>query len=188
MDEHTCTIDDCDKQRRGNGPWCYGHYMKNWRYGTPTPQHASRVENSPGDRFGTLVLVERIGARWLCSCDCGRTRMAAAGELNRTGSSSTCGWRPNHRSDTPTYAAVHGRLRNDLGSASKRQCADCTQQAHHWSYDHSADDEMHELIANTLVAYSADQSHYAPRCVPCHKRYDLGRLNSALRSDRLEAS
>lgn len=178
MDERTCSVDGCNKSVRGNSEWCYGHYMKNWRYGTPTPTHPSRVVNRPGDRFGTLILVERQGHRWLCECSCGRTRLASAGDLNRTLDATTCGYRPNHRTDEVSYSAVHDRLRSDLGPASRHQCTDCGSTAHHWSYDHTADDERHELIGRCLVAYSVSQDHYSPRCVPCHKRYDLDRIDA----------
>ena len=29
------------------------------------------------------------------------------------------------------------------------------------------------------IAYSNNPEHYEPRCVPCHKRFDLGRVDSA---------
>lgn len=179
MDKSTCDIPGCEKPVRGRSCWCYGHYMKNWRYGTPTPEHPSRVVDIIGARYGTLVVVERVDQKWLCECDCGRSRVASAGELNRTGNANTCGHRPAHRANAPTYAAAHERLRTDLGSASSHQCTDCGETAYHWSYDHDDPNEMYERIGTTLIAYSPIQSHYAPRCVPCHKRYDLGHLNSA---------
>lgn len=187
MENPTCSVTGCSKQVRGKTGWCYGHYMKNWRYGTPTPEHATRIVDIAGSRFGTLTVVARIENKWRCECDCGRTRIVSAGELNRTGSANTCGYRPAHRCDNPTYSAAHDRIRTDCGPASLHQCQDCGNRAAHWSYDHEDPDEMHEMIGSTLVAYSANQSHYAPRCVPCHKRYDLGRLD-ALRGNRRDAA
>lgn len=61
--------------------------------------------------------------------------------------------------------------------AQTHQCIDCGSQAYHWSYDHDAPDEMYETIGKYLVAYSPSQEHYAPRCVPCHKRFDLDRID-----------
>ena len=178
MDKGTCSVDGCEKSLRSS-TFCYAHYMKNWRYGTPTPTHPSRVRNAPGDRIGTLTLIERIGQQWRCECECGRIRLSRSGDLNRAGDASTCGYRPNHRIESPSYGAAHDRIRRDRGSASLHRCVDCDSQAHHWSYDHAADDEMHEMIGNSLVAYSPSQDHYLPRCVPCHKRFDLDRIDAA---------
>lgn len=39
-----------------------------------------------------------------------------------------------------------------------------------------APEEQHEYgLSTNPVAYSMNPDHYQPRCVPCHKRYDLDR-------------
>ena len=71
-----------------------------------------------------------------------------------------------------TFAAMSG-------AASEHDCVDCGGSAYQWSYDHSDPDER---VATepplTGIAYSLNPEHYSPRCVPCHKRFDLGRLDA----------
>lgn len=73
-----------------------------------------------------------------------------------------------------TYDGLHARLRSTLGPASNRDCVDCGAEARHWSYDHCDPDERIGLAGQKYaVAYSVKPEHYHPRCVPCHKRFDL---------------
>ena len=180
MTNATCSLADCDKPIKRSG-FCYGHYMKNWRYGTPTPTFAPGWVDIRGHRFGTLVVRERSGSRWVCDCDCGRVRLVSAGELNRDGDSSTCGdRRTHHRREDAGYTAAHQRCRSDRGLVQLHSCIDCGAPAQHWSYNHDDPDERlaHGLSAKA-IAYSLDPNHYSPRCVRCHKRFDLGRADSA---------
>lgn len=179
---NTCTVNGCDKPTRSKG-LCYGHYMKQWRYGTPTPEHAPRRMNLIGKRFGTLTVTEPLDWRfWICECDCGETARRDAGNLRRWGDRNTCGTPGKHYySEEPGYSAAHSRVRRIHGSASLHSCSDCGEPAYHWSYDHMDADEMyHEYKPGTFAAYSAKPEHYSARCVPCHKRYDLDRNDSAL--------
>ena len=173
-----CTAKNCAKPVKRAG-LCYGHYMKQWRYGTPEPEHKSRYEDVSGRRFGTLVAISYNGnGNWLCECDCGsRVTRALSADLKRR-KRPTCGNGMCRRDEVPSYAAVHQRLVNDLGQASRYECADCPAGARQWSYDHQDSEELHSLDEATLgIAYSADQGHYQPRCVPCHKRFDLSHQN-----------
>jgi hypothetical protein len=176
--ERTCAVPGCTQPHK-RGDYCYGHYMKNWRYGTPTPTHSRKWQDLQGQRFGQLVAVERTGRAWLCRCDCGRTAIALAGDLNR-GSAITCGDRATHRrTDGADYTAAHQRVRTDRGNARDHECVDCGKGAAHWSYDHADPDERHSTQWRTEgIAFSLDPAHYEPRCVPCHKRFDLGRIDA----------
>ena len=53
-----------------------------------------RIPLSPGDRFGRLVVIERVPSaynpRYLCRCDCGRQLEVFGGNL-RSGNSRSCG-------------------------------------------------------------------------------------------------
>lgn len=184
MANGTCSLPTCTKPLKRGG-FCYGHYMKNWRYGTPTPEFSPSWDDVRGKRFGTLVVLERDGAKWICKCDCGRERAASAGELNRTGEAATCGHRPTHRrADEAGYTAAHQRCRSDRGRVQLHDCVDCGRTAQHWSYNHDDPDERLALgLSANPVAYSLNPEHYSPRCVKCHKRFDLGRTDSALVRD-----
>ena len=179
MSDSTCAVPECTIPIKRGG-YCYGHYMKNWRYGTPAPVWPSKVEDIRGQRFGSLVVIEREGMAWSCLCDCGASTLALAGGLNR-GSSISCGDRFTHarRADSG-YRAAHDRCRADRGTAASHSCADCGAPARYWSYNHDDPNEMTSNVPRTKgIAYSLSPSHYSPRCVPCHKRFDLDRVNAA---------
>jgi hypothetical protein len=88
---------------------------------------------------------------------------------------------PRWQGSNVEYGAVHCRLRSHRGSARSHSCEDCGQPAKQWSYNH---DDPNELIQQSGVLqglpYSSDVNHYSPRCVPCHKRFDLRRLGKAV--------
>lgn len=174
MPDDTCAVTDCAKPTRTYG-LCYGHYMKAWRYGTPTPNHPRRWVDYTGVRFGSLVATSRTPeGRWLCTCDCGRTTIVLVGDLRR-GTTTTCGDRKHRRRDDAGYAAAHGRCETDRGPAHAHLCIDCGQPAKHWSYDHDDPQERVQVGGyGDGCPYSLDPAHYSPRCVPCHKTYDLG--------------
>lgn len=175
-DSAICPVDDCSKAVLRGG-FCYAHYMKQWRYGTPTPERPPKYVDITGQRFGTLIVVSRNGKMWLCRCDCGRERNASTGELNRC-NDATCGHRPSHRrSDEAGYTAAHQRITMDRGPIKQQHCIDCGGQAAHWSYDHTDPDERIGTKGAALgLPYSLNSDHYAPRCVPCHKSFDLAHL------------
>lgn len=179
MNNGTCSVEGCVKPIKRGG-FCYAHYMKNWRYGTPTPVHPPSWVDIRGKRFGTLVVVERVGSAWRCVCDCGEERITGAGGLNREGDSNTCGVEGRHLRADIGYGTAHDRVRKQFGSATGHQCVDCDAPAAQWSYNHDDPNEMfdHKLSARP-IAYSADPLHYSPRCVPCHKRFDLDRVDAA---------
>lgn len=75
--------------------------------------------------------------------------------------------------DKATYTAVHHRIRELRGSAKEYQCADCGNQAKHWSYNHDDPNERRELVGKYTLAFSTDLTCYSPRCVRCHKKHDM---------------
>ncbi|VEW13547.1 Uncharacterised protein [Brevibacterium casei] len=175
-----CQVDDCSKDAYRKD-YCYAHYMKDWRYGTPTPQHPDRWEDLTGRRFGTLTATARRGdGMWELRCDCGNPTTARASALNR-GDKLHCEDISLHRRrDDAGYRAAHDRVRRDRGKASEHACTDCGSQAQQWSYDHEDPNECYaEDLSLSPVAYSLDVNHYQPRCIPCHKRFDLGRIDAA---------
>lgn len=193
----TCTVEECEKPARSRtAKLCPMHYHRLYRYGTLErtttlvargertlpPSHPRQPQHNPGDVIGTLTLIHRDGTHWVCRCTCGETRRATAGELNRTGEQNTCGTKVNHLSDTAEYGAAHGRVRTRRGPASNHACADCGEPAQHWSYDHLDPNERISSRGESKgCAYSLVVDHYQPRCVPCHKRYDLDMINGTRR-------
>ena len=178
-DAQMCPVEDCPKASYRKG-YCYAHYMKVWRYGTPTPTFPPRWHDVRGARFGTLLVTnERIGRTWVCKCDCGETVRRDVGNLRRIGDASTCGIPLRHYDPNSGYGAAHDRVKRMHGAASSHVCADCSSPAYHWSYDHRDPDERYyEYAPGKYAAYSHNPSRYAPRCVPCHKVYDLARLDA----------
>ncbi|AGM12155.1 hypothetical protein M050_gp57 [Streptomyces phage Sujidade] len=129
----------------------------------------------PGERYGTLVLVERDpgGKTWTVECDCGAVKpRTELGQLVN-GRQYTCGDYTKHQHpnkiETPTYRAVHSRLEREQGRAAERDCVDCEEQAVHWSYDGL---DPNELKSSLGYSYSTKPDHYQPRCKPCHVRFD----------------
>lgn len=55
---------------------------------------AKKIIHQPGERFGRLVLVERLptsgNPKWLCQCDCGNVKAAFIGDIRR-GFTTSCG-------------------------------------------------------------------------------------------------
>lgn len=170
-----CSIDGCQSPVKRLG-LCYGHYMKQWRYGDAKHQPAKRGTDITGRRYGSLVALEpATRGMWLCQCDCGVTKAIRVGDLNR-GSIRSCGNRLEHpRKEVITYAAAHDRVEAHKGLARSHVCIDCGRSADHWSYDHTDPDEMHEYDGRYLLPYSTDPQHYDPRCISCHRRFDRAR-------------
>lgn len=177
MDNPTCDIPMCGKPVRTRG-LCYAHYMKMWRYGTATPTHDPQWHDVRGNRYGTLTVTDqREGRYWVCRCDCGVTARRTVNQLRVTGSNTTCGQPGAHYpTDAPAYRSAHDRVIRLKGSASTHVCVDCGGGAAHWSYDHTDPSELTTLRDGCLIRYSADPQRYVPRCVPCHKRFDLAHI------------
>ena len=72
-----------------------------------------------------------------------------------------------------SYQGMHLRLRRWFGSAKRRVCVDCGERALHWSYAYGDPAELSEVLAGSLLRYSADPHYYEPRCGVCHIRFDV---------------
>lgn len=82
---------------------------------------------------------------------------------------------PNWAGGDISYMGMHQRLRRLRGSSLDYLCVDCGKNAQQWSYDHAGQAEERD---SEFGKYSVDPSDYSPRCIPCHKVYDLARLPS----------
>ena len=137
-----------------------------------------RLPDMAGQRFGRLKVIEFTEMRkgesfWLCLCDCGATTEVRGWMLrNSTTRSCGCLHREVVRADrtaTPSYGAIHSRLRITRGPAGDNRCVDCGDRAEQWSYDH---DDPNALVSEIGHPYSADLAHYEARCCSCHRRFD----------------
>jgi hypothetical protein len=191
----TCSVDSCTKPARARtASLCKMHYHRLYRYGTleRTTTLVKRGEREPatspanilGQRYGTLVVAERVGNSWLCICDCGEQRITRTGDLNRTGESNTCGKPGMHLAPIVEYGAAHERVERKHGRASTHPCIDCGKRAYHWSYDHQDQDELvSQATYSAGIAYSLKTEHYEARCVACHKTFDLTHINATRFAD-----
>ena len=177
--EDTCTIDGCDLQRYQGRPMCAGHTMRQHRYGDPLYVPTRSHRDLTGQRFGMLTPMtfvpsspSRRASAWECRCDCGATATVRVGDLNR-GSVRSCGALHHQLEDDAEYTAAHDRVYRAKGRASTHTCVDCGRPASQWSYDHTDPDERVSATVKGNPPYSLNPDHYQPRCVPCHKAFDL---------------
>jgi hypothetical protein len=180
-----CAVPTCEKENRRRSPYCYAHYMKNWRYGTPNPTHPKFRKDLTGLSVGKLTVTSHHSpGKWICECKCGKQVIKSTSELNRCvvkGWKITCGSTDCRRMEIVCYSSAHDRVRRDRGAATIYSCVDCGAQAQQWSYCHLDPNELlSKEEASFGLPYSCDPSQYAPRCVPCHKRFDIDRLGGKI--------
>jgi hypothetical protein len=186
MVTRTCSLDGCERERYQYQKMCVQHHSRWYRYGDPYHKPGPRYVDLRGQRFGTLVVRERVGNRWLCDCDCGGTRLAGTSGLNRSGGKSTCNSKSvrsaHYRVEVPGYTGAHDRVRTQRGSASTYPCCVCGGAASQWAYDHGDPDEATAVgPGGSVLHYSVKPQHYDPMCISCHKNYDLERIRDVER-------
>lgn len=167
MDSVTaCNIEGCETPAtRTQSTLCEKHYYRIRRNGTPH----SRAKRA---RRGTCIIdgCEQLdsGPNGLCQKHfCRKKRNGDP--LTLRGPSILWGEdNPTWRGNEIKHRAAHERVKARRGKASQYACVDCGVPARHWSYDHLDPNEIH-----SDRPYSPDPAHYEPRCVPCHKRFDL---------------
>lgn len=163
-----CQIDGCARQPRStHARYCEMHYYRIRRNGTPeivakrVPDQQCSVEGCVNKAFHTDG-----------TCRTCRLRMRRNGDYDyHNRGSKSHNWLSD---DELGYKEAHRRVKRARGSASTHRCVDCGGAALHWSYNHAAKDEKwgrHE--DGILVPFSTNVEDYEPRCVPCHKRFDL---------------
>ena len=172
----TCAVDGCDREVKSRG-WCQAHYFRWRRTGDPgtaelalkgQPKEPCNIEDCDHDQ-AALGLCDRHAQRYRKWGDPYYVEeKARRGRFNHFWSGDSVG-----------YSGAHDRVRSARGRVQQYACVDCGDQAKHWSYDHADPDERHEMVSGSLVAYSVKPEHYHPRCVPCHKRFDLDRIDAA---------
>lgn len=76
------------------------------------------------------------------------------------------------------YEAAHDRIRKDRGSVRDHDCITCGKTAAQWALNHERAKGHIRYSTEKKYAglpFSLDPTDYDPRCVRCHKRYDLDR-------------
>lgn len=193
-----CSVDGCnDPSRSGVNAYCEVHYYRLRRTGTtdkrapavaPEDVKAERCDRknerrrrkrhdaNPGMQTRHPIAGKTCNAE---SCDkpmeVGKSgycrmhdlRLKVRGDLDFEMRGEN---HPAWSGDEATYYAIHQRVRRELGAASNQRCVDCGGRAAQWSYDRM--DEA-QRVDPQLGPYSTDLSHYEPRCVSCHKKFDL---------------
>lgn len=172
-----CTVDGCTRKPRSLGsPLCETHYYRQRRTGTVA---------EPKRVYGTTCVIDGCDAAATCSgkgsrgadegyCRLHYLRIKRRGDPHYEHKGANV---PKWTGADATNRAVHQRVRALRGSARGWCCADCSNPAFHWSYDHT---DPNEKVDPEKGPYSVHLDHYVPRCVPCHKRFDLAYLGRTL--------
>jgi hypothetical protein len=158
----TCIVSDCDREDAGVHGYCSKHAQAWRKHGDPLIN-----KRDTGRKICIIDGCEKfVDGNGLCPMHWRRNKVTGSPYIVRPHPA----WdkSPHWQGDDVTYDAVHWRLRRSRGSASKRNCLDCGQQAQHWSYDGL---DPNQLFQGPL-AYSLNPERYSPRCVPCHIAYD----------------
>jgi len=155
--------------RQGNCKACNREYRQTNKEAIAGQQRVYRQTNKVAiaeymrvyDNTGTCV-------------DCGGSCYRSADRCNPCMGRARIGvGNPRWQGDNISYGAAHDRVYAAHGPASDHQCVDCNGEAREWSYKHGDPNELTQLVEGYMLAYSCDPSYYEPRCVPCHRSYDL---------------
>lgn len=180
-----CTVDGCEREAtRRRRTWCEMHYYRARRTGTTELIQRTSPKGRP-------IKAQRR-QRGQCSVegceliDAGPHRMCAKHwtRVQRHGSPDVVihqrdrnlprRERSRHwTGDDASYFAIHQRLRYQRGPARTHVCVDCGNHARQWSYQRTGGPSQRESPEGP---YSVDLDDYVPRCVPCHKKFDLAHL------------
>lgn len=159
-----CGVEECDRVAEWLG-YCGKHAWRFKKYGDPlrvtvirTPQGTCTVEDCETQARSRGMCVKHL-TRWTNHGDVHHNARSQQGTANIT------------------YGGAHLRVRRVRGRARDQVCIDCGRSAHHWSYNHTDPDERAD--PKTGLAYSADPTHYSPRCTPCHSAFDHEQGQSA---------
>lgn len=150
-----------------------------------TSQHSpqsGRIKHHPGDRFGSLVITERLGksrgsTRVRVQCDCGNVVERSLQNLT-SGATSNCADRAHHphpglKTSGVAYSSAHHRVRKAKGPASSHRCVRCAGPAEQWAYSNGDLFPLRDASGREAgLPYSTDPEHYAPMCRSCHTRFD----------------
>jgi len=179
---NTCSVDGCVKPtRRKRAELCGMHYHRQYR-GKPIGDALELKRKSRSPECHIDGCTKPDAEAGLCSMHGSRRRrhgnpevVIAHEDRNMPAGAS----HPRWVGEEASYSAVHSRVKRLKGPAAQHDCVDCGLTAQHWSYDHrDPEEKLGDARSANLVAYSTKLDHYSPRCVVCHKRYDLNVVNA----------
>ncbi len=147
---------------------------------TTGPGRGSRPKHLPGDRFGELVILERLGAvngsyyAW-CRCICGTDGHYGLRHLV-SGATVRCSNRDSHPdprlSEAPAYGTAHIRVSKARGKASEHECP-CGEPAEQWAFRHGTQSPLRMAEGrNAGSPYSPDPEQYWALCQVHHTAWD----------------
>lgn len=162
----TCTIDGCQRRPRSRvSPYCETHYYRIRRTGSAADPH--RIS---GRCAAAGCISDAAHGDGYCRLH--YLRLKNRGDV---GFEFTEDNHPGWTGNEATNHAVHQRIKSRRGRARHQLCVDCGKQARHWSYNH---EDPHERQDPDHGPYSLNIGNYDPRCVSCHKRFDLAFIRS----------
>lgn len=166
-----CTANGCKKKPRSkHAEYCETHYYRLRRTG--------KLELDPQPRVPDAEC-------WVDSCESMASHVNGLCRNHHLGYQRNGNFEDHRRGPFSyrwledhelTYNAVHQRARRFRGEAKNYDCIDCGDVAQHWSYDHNAEDERYEEVDGYMAPFSPSIYDYSPRCVPCHKKMDLEKV------------
>lgn len=166
-----CTASGCEKKPRSTyAEYCETHYYRLRRTGKLELEPQPRVPDAECWVDGCESMASHVNG--LCRNHHLGYKRNGDFEHHGYGPLNT-NWLEDHEL---TYTAMHQRIRRSRGVAKSYQCTDCDSTAQHWSYDHNAEDERQGEIDGYIVPFSTSIHDYSPRCVPCHKKMDLEKV------------
>lgn len=167
MPERICSVAGCDRPVKCRG-WCQAHYFRWRRSGDPGgPELQLKGAPKPCHIEGCGREVNGLGL-----CDRHYQRYRKWGDPYYSEPDPKRGQdNPSWKNHNIGYGTAHERVRAQRGKADEQPCCNCGRSAKHWAYDHEDPDER----ISEFGPFSVDPEHYLPMCVPCHKRFDLGR-------------
>jgi len=167
-----CTVEGCAlPTRSAHSPYCEMHYYRLRRTGTTAnPPRITGRCLADGCTADATHGGQKFGLKTAGYCRMHYLRLKKRGDVNfEFRGENVHTW----TGDEATNRAVYQRIRWQRGKASEYACVDCGGRARHWSYDHTDPNQRYDPEKGP---YSTDIDRYHPRCVKCHKRFDMARI------------
>ena len=167
-----CSVSGCGKAARSTkSPYCETHYYRLRRTGSLDVIHPQRPHRGRCVYPGCGQLDR--GPAGYCAMHQSRINRHGDASVKLKPGQAAGPTHPAYKGEAVTYSGAHMRVRAWRGRADQYSCIDCGRQAQQWSYDHRDPAEM----SCREGPFSVDVWHYEPRCVSCHKAYDLAMLD-----------